>query len=135
MCSTTAMGTGRSAGKRGTIVLSACGPPVEMPMTTMSTLPAPVRARTGARTAAAAGGAAPAPAKTRRIGASAASFTLSRSPSQGVGRGAGADAAGHGLHLVEELVADLEQAVAGQRGRLLHEIDGPGVERRQHLLP
>ena len=36
MCSTIAMGTGKSAGSRGMRARSACGPPVEIPRTTTS---------------------------------------------------------------------------------------------------
>ena len=38
------------------------------------------------------------------------------------------------LHLVDQLVSDVQQLVGGERRRLLHEVDRAGVERRQHLF-
>src|SRR5918993_628082 len=47
MCITMAIGTGQSAGSCGMINFSPCGPPVEIPITTMSTAPRSPRRATG----------------------------------------------------------------------------------------
>ena len=39
-----------------------------------------------------------------------------------------------GLHLADEFVGHIEQTAGGERGRLLHEVDRAGIERRKHLL-
>ena len=110
MWRTIATGTGKSAASRGIRARSACGPPVEMPITTMST-------RCGLRGSGQSLGRGAAPPRSRvarrrrATGASAAAFTLAISSS-----------------------AISNTFVGGERGRLLHEVDGAGVERGQHPL-
>ena len=103
---TIAIGTGKSAGSRGMTSLSPCGPPVEMPITTMST----GRRRRAARA-------------VRRGGASARAGAI-RAASARRGR----------LDLFDQLLGHVEQPLARQRRRLLQEVDRAGIERGQHLL-
>ena len=76
MCSTIATGIGKSAGKRGISTLSACGPPVEMPINE----DVGCATRECATFDAAGGGVATA-AATRHICAPAAALTLATSSS------------------------------------------------------
>ena len=60
-----------------------------------------------------------------------------RRPASGLTAGGGTaphGARGGGLDLCRPARRRRRAAVGGERGRLLHEIDGAGVERRQHLL-
>ena len=85
-------------------LLKACGPPVEMPSTTMSTAAA---FDAGARRAWRRACRQPGP----RDGAVAAAFTFST-----------------------RSLGDLEQPLGRERRRLLDEVDRTGVERLQHQL-
>ena len=75
MCRTIAIGTGRSAGSLGMTIFSACGPPVEMPITTMSIALAPAAVDTGS------GSGAGTPVTILFMGAPAAALTFSTSSS------------------------------------------------------